>query len=189
MNNVSLMLESTGRLAAILEKLTARARRRGWSDAEWARHVGLPKETLCRLRSRENCDFRTLDALAWSVDATLDCVLPRRAMSPDRLWPASVDLAYEDDLLDLLNAPRVDERRWRAAGPPYFMAGIAVALAGLHEASRVAWLAYAEGLHPGITQPGVFERWLARTPWPPARWVHRVANAVAPAGEDHAPPA
>jgi hypothetical protein len=180
------MLESTGRLAAILEKLTARARRRGWTDAEWARHVGLPKETLCRLRSRQSCDFRTLDALAWSVDATLDCVLPRRAVSADRLWPATVDVAYEDDLLDLVNAPRVDERRWRALGPPYFMAGVAVTLAGISDETRSAWLAFAEGLHPGVTQPDVYQRWLAQTPWPPVRWLHRVPSVAAPTTGDSA---
>jgi len=168
------MLESTGRLGAILGKLTGRARLRGWSDAEWARHAGLPKETLCRLRSRDSCDFRTLDTLAWSVGTTLDCVLPRRPLTPDRLCPVEVDVAYEDDLLDLVNAPAADESRWRALGPAFFMGGIAGTLADAPGQPRAAWLALADGLHPGITSSAVHDLWLARTPWPPARWLHRV---------------
>ena len=172
------MFTSTKRLAAIVGKLTARARERGWSDAEWARHAGLPKETLCRLRDRDNCDFRTLDALAWAVDATLDGVVAPRPLTADGLWPVAVDRDYEDELLALVRAPLADERRWRAAGPGYFMAGIARTLASLDGPATAAWLALAETLHPGIAVPAVYERWLLHTPWSPTRWVGRVRDGA-----------
>ena len=168
------MLESTNRLAAILSKLTSRARARAWSDSEWARHAGLPKETLCRLRSRDSCDFRTLDALAWAVDGTLDCRFPIRPRTADGLWPLAVDAGYEDELLDLVNAPVPDERRWRALGPAFFMAGIARAMADVEGQSTAAYLALADTLHPGIGEPAVYERWLSQTPWSPVRWLSRL---------------
>ena len=168
------MLESTNRLSAILSKLTSRARSRGWSDAEWARHAGLPKETLCRLRARDSCDFRTLDTLAWAVDGTLDCRFPVRPRTADGLWPLALDAAYEDELLDLVNAPVPDERRWRAVGPAFFMAGIAMAMAGVEGRSAAAYRALADTLHAGIGEPAVYERWLAGTPWSPVRWLSRL---------------
>lgn len=171
------MLTSTNRLAAILADLTERARARGWNDSEWARHAGLPKETLCRLRSRDSCDFRTLDALAWAVEARLEANSPARATTSDGLMPAAIDRADEDEWLALLAAPVPDERAWRAAGPAFFMAGLAASMAQATGADRAALERLAETLHPGITLPAIYNRWLALTPWTPGPARARVSPA------------
>src|SRR5512134_472961 len=115
----------------LLETLRATARRRGLTDAAWAAAAGLRKETLSRLRGRATCDFATLQALARAVGAELG-VSPAgaRRTTPDGHFPAAVDREYEADLLDLCASGASDAEAWRAAGPAFFVAGLAVLLAG-----------------------------------------------------------
>ena len=149
--------------------LTAAARQRGWSDAEWARRAGLPKETLCRLRSRANCDFQTVRVLAAAVSAQVGILQRSTASFADGLWPAQVDRGDESRLIDVLASGTTSPDAWRPLGPPFFLAGLAMTLASLSGFDRHAYLALAEALHPGASEPSVFQRWLAGTPLSPSR--------------------
>ena len=168
---LQLMPKSTSRLSAVLGALSAVARQTGWSDAEWARRSGLPKETLCRLRSRSTCDFATLDALARAVDADLEVSTRAGRTSADGRWPAVVDRSLEARLVDLLGSGSTRIGDWRPLGPPFFLAGLAVMLASLPSLDRSKYLDLAEALHPGATEPRVFAKWLAETPLQPARFL------------------
>jgi AraC-like DNA-binding protein len=172
------MPSTASQLAQLLGRLGVRARHRAWSDAEWARQAGIPKETLCRLRSRSTCDLATLQALAGAVGATLGVLDPARQATADGLWPARVDRALERTLLDLATGQSTRVEDWRPAGPPFFLAGVAVTLASATGFDRPAYLALAEALHPGATEPRVFSRWLAGTPLPPARFLPMVAATL-----------
>jgi DNA-binding phage protein len=145
------MPTSTALLAELLKSLTAAARQKGWSDAEWARRSGLPKETLCRLRSRSNCDFATFTLLARSLGA-------RFAVQS--------------------RSSRTSAEDWRPHGPPFFLAGLAVTLASLASLDRRKYLGLAEELHPGSTEPRVYSRWLAETPLPPSRLLPMLQAAL-----------
>ncbi len=159
------MSTSTSTLRDLLSSLTGYARRAGWSDAEWARRSGLPKETLCRLRSRTSCDFATLAALARAVGSRVE-VPP-----PDRLWPDVIDRAFESRLRDLVATGSTRAADWLPLGPSFFMSGVAVMLASVRGFDRRRYLELAEALHPGSTEPGVFSRWLAETPLGPSRFL------------------
>lgn len=165
------MPTSTSQLQELLADLTGRARRNGWSDAEWARRADLPKETLCRLRSRSTCDFATLAALAAALHADLGVVEPAQPMTADGLWPARVDREYESRLVDVLATGTTQPDDWRPLGPLFFMAGLAVTLASVTGLDRPAYLALAEALHPGSTEPRAYGCWLERTPLSPSRFL------------------
>lgn len=165
------MSRSIAPLATLFGELDARARRKGWSDAEWSRRSGVPKETLCRLKSRATCDFATLDALAASTGGILDVRDREPGTSADGLWPAVVDRPLEARLVDLAASRSANLEEWRRLGPPFFLAGVAVMLASVDGYDRQALLEVAEALHPGATEPRVFSRWLAETPLPPSRFL------------------
>lgn len=165
------MQESTPPLVDLLKTLTEAARDAGWSDAEWARRSGLPKETLCRLRSRSTCDLATLHALSLAVGKRLTIDAPQAPTSRDGLWPAVVDRHLESKLLDVLGRRSSRAEAWRPLGPSFFLAGLAVTLASVSGFERRRYLDLAEALHPGATEPRVFAKWLDETPWPPARFL------------------
>lgn len=165
------MLTSTNALAHLLEALTRAARQLGWSDAEWARRSGLPKETLCRLRSRSTCDLATLEALSRAVGSRLTLDEPRERTSTDELWPALVDRRLESRLVQALGTHSTRLEDWRPLGPPFFLAGLAVTLASVSGLDRRKYLDLAEALHPGATEPRVFAKWLEETPLPPDRFL------------------
>ena len=165
------MYKATTSLASLLTDLTVAARLKGWSDAEWSRRSGLPKETLCRLRSRTTCDFATLVALASSAGVTLEINQGTRGANPDGLWPKKVDRALEAQLVQLAATRSTRPDEWRPLGPSFFLAGLAVMLASASGFDRVKFLKLAEELHPGATEPRVFSRWLAATPLPPSRFL------------------
>ena len=165
------MQKSTRQLPCLLLELSALARQAGWSDAEWARRSGLPKETLCRLRTRLTCDFATIEALARAVGATVE--VRHRAARSGRggLWPAVVDRQLEARLVGVLGKRSIRADDWRPLGPPFFLAGLAVTLASIPGFDRRKCLDLAEALHPGATEPRIYARWLAETPLPPARFL------------------
>ena len=165
------MSESTSALQLLLAELTAHARRKGWSDAEWARRSGLPKETLCRLRSRATCDLATLAALAEAAGVQLGVAAADGGTTEDGLWPRSVGRAFESSLVDALAAGTTRPEDWRPLGPAFFMAGLAVTLASVPGLDRPGYLDLAEALHPGATEPRVYARWLAQTPLSPSRFL------------------
>jgi antitoxin (DNA-binding transcriptional repressor) of toxin-antitoxin stability system len=61
--------------------------------------------------------------------------------------------------------------RWLRAGNPYMLAGVAVMLASQEGFNRTRMLALAERLHPGMSSPEVFGRWLAHAPVHAARFL------------------
>lgn len=173
------MSKSTNPVQTLLQALTGVARDAGWLDAEWARRAGLPKETLCRLRSRSNCDFATLAALASALGKQLTVGEPTAGRTrASRLWPTVVDRRFEVRLTDLLRSRSTNEREWRELGPAFFLAGLAVTLASVSGFDRRRYLDLAESLHPGASEPRVFARWLADTPLPPARLLPMVQSQL-----------
>ena len=166
------MKKSTRALGRALEELTRRARGLGLSDTRWADRAGIRKETVSRLRRRESCDFATLQALAQAVGACLAVLeMPAPDASPDGHFPASLDRAYEERLIELCAYPHLSAERWASAGPRFFMAGLAVLLASARRSERRALLALAERLHPGASEVAVFDRWLQRSPLRPSRFL------------------
>lgn len=159
-------------MSDLLGTLTARARTRGLSDARWAAAAGLRKETLSRLRRRGTCDFATIARLAGAVGAELVARDANAATTTgDGHFPARVGRDEEERLLQLVASGSVDPDAWRAAGPPFFMAGLAVALASARGIDRTRLLALAEALHPGASQPEAFALWLERSPVRPSRFI------------------
>ena len=174
------MSKSTRSLARTLDLLRRQARARGLSDSAWARRAGIRKETLSRLRERDNCDFETMCGLADAVGVSLG-VLESVAdeTTPDGHFPLVVNREYEERLVDLCAMRARDPAPWRSAGPRFFMAGLAVMLASSQRADRPALLALAEQLHPGATELSVFSRWLERSPVRPSRFLPLVEARAA----------
>ncbi|MBK6452792.1 MAG: hypothetical protein KBF50_08805 [Steroidobacteraceae bacterium] len=173
------MPKSTNPVQTLLRALSGMARDAGWSDAEWARRSGLPKETLCRLRSRSNCDVATLAALSNALGMQLTAGHPSVGRShATGLWPTVVDRRFEARLIDLLRSGSTSEAKWRELGPRFFLAGLAVMLASVPGFDRRRYLDLAESLHPGASEPRVFEKWLADTPLPPARLLPMVQSQL-----------
>jgi DNA-binding phage protein len=170
------MLRSTDNLQRLLEALTLAARNKGLNDAAWATAAGFSKETLSRLRRRSSCDLSTLTALADATGASLSVTIgAETATTPDGHFPLKVSRDYEQQLLTLCASRKLDLGRWAAAGPAFFMAGLAVMLAGNADADRLGLLALAENLHPGATEVPVFARWLKRSPLRPSRFLPTLA--------------
>lgn len=166
------MNKSTQGLSAFLDSLTRAARTAGLTDAGWAQRAGLRKETLSRLRRRASCDLTTLMALAAVVGARLAVVrddLPDR--SPDGHFPVALGRRYEQQLVELCASRDLEPGVWAELGPGFFMAGLAVMVASDSGFDRRGLLSLAEHLHPGSTEPAVFEKWLARSPVRPARFL------------------
>ena len=61
--------------------------------------------------------------------------------------------------------------RWLRAGEPRALAGVAAMLASQQGFERTRMLALAERLHPGMSTPAEFGRWLARAPVQAARFL------------------
>ena len=162
-------------LRDLLATLTRDARRAGLTDAAWAARAGLRKESLSRLRRRDTCDFATLHALANAVGTRVD-VRPAKAagLSSDGHFPAEVNRELEERLTALCAQDETDPARWTELGTPFFMAGLAVMLAGAPGRDRSGLLELAERLHPGASEPPVFARWLERSPVQPGRFLSAV---------------
>lgn len=162
-------------LTSLLSVLQTDARRLGLTNTAWAARAGLRKETLSRLRGRTSCDLATLEALAAAVGTRLDLQRQSPAgLTPDGHFPADVRRSLEQQLLCLSAHGDTDPRAWRHLGPPFFMAGLAVMLAGAPGQNRSALLDLAEQLHPGASEAAVFDRWLARSPVRPTRFLAAV---------------
>jgi hypothetical protein len=167
-----LMLKSTAKLKGLLDSLTVAARNKGLNDASWASAAGFSKETLSRLRRRNSCDLSTLTALADAAGANLSVtVATQPATTSDGHFPSELSREYERQLLALCASRRLEPAAWAAAGPAFFMAGLAVMLASNADADRRGLLALAERLHPGASEVPVFARWLKRSPLRPSRFL------------------
>ena len=173
------MLESTTELKRLMVSLTAAARNKGLNDASWAMAAGFSKETLSRLRRRSSCDLSTLLALADAVGASLAVTIATQpATTSDGHFPSELSRDYERQLLALCASRRLDPAAWAAAGPAFFMAGLAVMLASNAGADRRGLLALAERLHPGASEVPVFARWLKRSPLRPSRFLPMLAMEI-----------
>ncbi len=151
--------------ATLLKQLRPAATRKFGNDRRWAAACNLPPETLSRLRKRESCDLRTLVALASAVGYAL-------AVTPTQGGPeAAFGREREEALLDLCASGSLDASEWRRHGEGFFMGGLATLLASVRGFDRRRYLALAEDLHPGVTQPEVFELWLQKSPLRPARFL------------------
>ncbi len=153
----------------LLDQMSRAAKAKFLTEAAWARASGLPKETLSRLKSQPSCDLRTLGALARSVGYVLVAV-PAETQAKDRA-PEGLARDYEDRLLDLAASGNLDPDVWRAHGPGFFMAGLAVMLASARGFERERYLRLAETLHPGASTPEVFGMWLEQFPVRPSRFL------------------
>lgn len=172
------MFKSPSKLEALLDSLTRAARSMGLNDSAWASAAGFSKETLSRLRRRSSCDLSTLIALADAAGAHLSVVVASQpATTADGHFPNELSREYEDRLLTLCASRRLDAAEWAAAGPAFFMAGLAVMLASTADADRRSLLALAENLHPGATDVSVFARWLKRSPLRPSRFLPMLTMA------------
>ncbi|MBV6415851.1 MAG: hypothetical protein CMLOHMNK_00373 [Steroidobacteraceae bacterium] len=181
-----LMSKSTS-LTKLVAALTREARRKGLTDSAWASHAGMRKESLSRLRRRATCDFATLHALAGVVGASVVVQTGQTTgLSPDGHFPAELHRDLEERLVDLCARAECEPEQWTALGPPFFMAGLAVMLAGAPGHDRSALLELAERLHPGASEPAVFARWLERSPVRPSRFLPAVRAYARPARTRHA---
>ena len=170
------MERSNSLLPSFLAELTTKARALSLTDTEWSARAGVRNETLSRLRRRSSCDLSTLHALAAAVGARLVIGDGTAATAtPDGHFPASLDRDAEARLLKLAASGNLAHDAWTAAGPRFFMAGLAVMLAGEPGLDRGGLLALAEHLHPGATEPAVFTRWLERSPLRPSRFLPLLA--------------
>jgi hypothetical protein len=170
------MFTSTTTLGRLLNLLTLAARNKGLNDAAWASAAGFSKETLSRLRRRSSCDLSTLIALADAAGARLGVtVAAQPAITSDGHFPRELSREYERQILTLCASRKLDPVAWAAAGPAFFMAGLAVMLASNADADRRGLFALAEVLHPGATEVPVFARWLKRSPLRPSRFLPMLA--------------
>ncbi len=92
---------------------------------------------------------------------------PRR---PPRSRP-SLGRREEERLLDLCAGGDLRLSRWRRAGDPQLMAGVAALLAAVGIFDRDRLFALAERLHAGMATKAGLERWLATGPVRAARFV------------------
>jgi hypothetical protein len=153
------------------------ARGKGLNDAAWASAAGFSKETLSRLRRRSSCDLSTLTALADAAEASLSVAVGAQpATTSDGHFPRELSRDYERQLLVLCASRKLDPAAWTAAGPAFFVAGLAVMLASNAGEDRPGLLALAEVLHPGATEVRVFARWLERSPLRPSRFLPMLAT-------------
>jgi hypothetical protein len=171
----------------LLRDLTREARTQGLNDARWAAAAGVRKETLSRLRRRGTGDHATLTALAAAVGARIGVRgAGSAATTADGHFPVAVDRAYAERLGRVAASGNLDPDAWRAEGPGFFVAGLAVALASGRGMDRTRLLALAEALHPGASQPEAFACWLERSPLRPSQFMPAVRAMLSrpPAGGD-----
>ncbi len=153
----------------LVSQMSAAARAKFATDANWAEASGVPKETLSRIKSNASCDLRTLGALAKAAGYTLVAV--PAAMQGGEHAPGNFGRDYEEKLLDLAASGNADPHVWRGHGPGFFMGGLAVALASSKGFERERYLRLAEALHPGVTTPDVFGMWLKTSRVRPSRFL------------------
>jgi len=98
--------------------------------------------------------------------------------APLERFPLRFDRAFEEELLLLCAARDFEVGRWRALGPDFFMAGLAIMLASLPEFDRPRLLALGEQLYPGSSKVQVFNAWLDGSPLRPSRFIPMLQAAL-----------
>jgi len=159
-------------LKQMMEQLAVRASRLGLTQAAWAERAGIRQETLSRISKRASCDLASLQALAQVVGAAVVLVdAPLPETTDDGRFPRHFDREFEARLIDFCVESDFHPLRWRAMGPAFFMAGLAVLLAGVRTLERRRYLDLGENLHAGISQVEVFDLWLQGSPLRPSRFI------------------
>lgn len=90
----------------------------------------------------------------------------------------------EERVVELCAGGDFRPSRWLRAGDAQTLAGVATMLASESGFDRARMLALAERLHPGMSRPAVFGRWLAHAPVQAARLLPMLAARMR-----HSPPA
>ena len=157
-------------LGDLSRALRAARERKELTQQQLASLSGLSRLTVSELERGvcKELGVRKLKRLLQVVGFDL-ALVPRRedeSLVPDRLGRED-----ESRLLDLCASGSVDPGSWLAAGPAFFVAGLAVMLASATGFDRAAYLSLAESLYPGSTRPETFAQWLARSPVRPARFL------------------
>lgn len=106
-------------------------------------------------------------------------LVPAREMEPPRKnrgaeltpMPKSLSRAEEERLLELAASGDTRPSRWRRAGNPRLLAGLAAMLGSLDLGDRERLLALAEQLWPGMSTLEVANEWLRRSPVKADRFV------------------
>ena len=81
----------------------------------------------------------------------------------------------EERVVELCAGGDFRPSRWLRAGDAQTLAGVATMLASESGFDRARMLALAERLHPGMSQPAAFGRWLAHAPVHAARLLPMLA--------------
>ena len=105
-------------------------------------------------------------------------LVPAGSPRPRKANPAaakrSLSRAEEGRLVELCASGDLRPSRWRRAGDPQLLAGVATLLASQRGFDRPRLLALAERLHRGMSTPAEFGRWLRQSPVRPARFLPMV---------------
>ena len=153
-------------LESMLAKMADAARREELTHREWASRAGVRPETLSRLKQRGDCDLATLSALAGALDLRLALVSRVKTTVPKQFGREE-----EEKLLTLCASNSLDLAMWRKAGPSFFIAGVAMMLAGVRGVDRAALLLLADALHPGMSDVDNVQLWLNKSPLRPSRFL------------------
>jgi prevent-host-death family protein len=87
---------------------------------------------------------------------------------------AGLTRGQEERLVRLCASGDLRPSRWLRAGDPRLLAGVAAMLASQTGFPRMRLLALAERLHPGMSTPEGFARWLESAPVKAARFMPMV---------------
>jgi antitoxin (DNA-binding transcriptional repressor) of toxin-antitoxin stability system len=104
---------------------------------------------------------------------------PNRKARPEPGWSRLDD----ERVLELCARGDFRPSRWLRAGNPRQLAGVAVMLASQDGFDRTRMLALAERLHPGMSTPAGFSRWLTESPIQAARFLPMLHARM----QEHAP--
>lgn len=97
---------------------------------------------------------------------------PRRKLAPKLgPMPKSLSRAEEERLLRLAASGDTRPSRWRRAGDPQLLAGVAALLGSLDLGDRERLFALAEDLRPGMSTLEVANEWLRHSPVKADRFV------------------
>ncbi|MGH8750056.1 MAG: type II toxin-antitoxin system Phd/YefM family antitoxin [Burkholderiales bacterium] len=96
--------------------------------------------------------------------------------------PRSLSRAGEERLLQLVASGDLRPSRWRRAGDPQLLAGLAVLLASVDLGKRERLMALAEQLSPGMTTLERANAWLEQSPLRPDRFLPLLRARLASRG-------
>ena len=139
-------------------------------------------EVLARAASERLAVRRHGRVIAYLVPAhELEASAGKRAAKAASL-PGSLSRAEEERLLRLVASGDLRPSRWRRAGDPRLLAGLAVLLASVDLGERERLLALAEQLSPGMTTLERANAWLKQSPVRPDRFLPLVRARLATRG-------